>query len=117
MLQILFSTLSFKSIRKCDEVLRHIVTGLVDNKFIKTEFLLEFAYGTMSDSIPDLSPNYKREVNKKEEIKKPDSYLIPEGDLCVIQYYQMEMLIIVDCSDFRTKTYFRAVGCDGMCPH
>lgn len=79
---MLFSTLSFKNIRKCNEVLRHIATGLVDNKFIKTESLLEFAYGTVSQSIPAL--NSKQEVKKKEEIKKPDSYLIPEGDLCMI---------------------------------
>lgn len=95
MLQILFSTLSFKSIRKCNEVFRHIATGLVDNKFIKIEFLLEFAYGIVSESIPVLNLDSIQEVNKKEEIKKPDSYLIPEGDLCVIQYYQIEMLIIV----------------------
>lgn len=84
MLQILFSTLSFKNIRKCNEVLRHIATGLVDNTFIKTESLLEFAYGTVSQSIPVFNLDSKQEVNKKEEIKKPDSYLIPEGNLCVI---------------------------------
>lgn len=76
----MFSTLSFKSIRKCNESLRHIVTGLVDNKFIKTESLLEFAYGTVSQSIPALNVDSKKEVNKKAEIKKPDSYLIPEGN-------------------------------------
>jgi len=76
----LFSTLSFKSIRKCNEGLRHIVTGLVDNKFVKTESLLEFAYGTVSQSIPALNSQSQQAIKKKEEIKKPDSFLIPQGD-------------------------------------
>jgi hypothetical protein len=75
----LYSTLSFKSIRKCNESLRHIVTGLVDNKFVKTESLLEFAHGTVSQSIPVLNAESKQQVKKKEEIKKPDSYIIPQG--------------------------------------
>lgn len=81
----MFSTLSFKSIRKCNEGLRHIVTGLVDNKFIKTESLLEFAYGTVSQSIPALNIDSKQvgESKKKEEIKKPDSYIIPQGNTSV----------------------------------
>lgn len=82
--QVLFSTLSFKSIRKCNESLRHIVTGLVDNKFIKTECLLEFAYGIASQSIPALNAEFKLEVKKKVEIKKPDTYIIPQGNICVI---------------------------------
>lgn len=80
----MFSTLSFKSIRKCNESLRHIVTGLVDNKFIKTESLLEFAYGTVSQSIPALNDDSKQEVKKKPDIKKPDSYIIPLGNISVI---------------------------------
>lgn len=81
--QVLFSTLSFKRIRKCNESLRHIVTGLVDNKLIKTESLLEFSYGTVSQSIPALNTESKQ-VNKKVEIKKPDSYIIPQGNICMI---------------------------------
>lgn len=80
----MFSTLSFKNIRKCNESLRHIVTGLVDNKFIKTECLLEFAYGTVSQSIPALNENSKQEVKKKEVLKKPDSFIIPQGNNCII---------------------------------
>ncbi|XP_001952794.2 small subunit processome component 20 homolog [Acyrthosiphon pisum] len=76
--EILFSTLSFKNIRKCNESLRHIVTGLVDNKFINTESLLEFAYGIVSQSVPALNENSKQEIKKKEELKKPDSYIIPQ---------------------------------------
>lgn len=78
----MYSTLSFKNIRKCNESLRHIVTGLVDNKFINTESLLEFAYGTVSQSIPALNEASKQEVKKKEEIKKPDSFIIPQGSYC-----------------------------------
>lgn len=80
MRQVLFSTLSFKSIRKCNESLRHIVTGLVDNKFVKTESLLEFAYGTVSQSIPALNAVAKQEVKKQKEIKKPDSFIILQGN-------------------------------------
>lgn len=81
--QVLYSTLSFKNIRKCNESLRHIVTGLVDNKFVKTESLLDFAYGTVSQSIPALNLESIQEVKNKVEIKKPDSYLIPQGNVCV----------------------------------
>lgn len=79
----MFSTLSFKSIRKCNESLRHIVTGLVDNKFVKTESLLDFAYGTVSQSIPALNLDSKQEVKNKVEVKKPDSYIIPQGNIFV----------------------------------
>lgn len=72
-------TLSFKNIRKCNESLRHIVFGLVDNKFIKTESLLEFAYGTVSQSIPALNLDSRQDVKKKEDLKKPDTYIIPQG--------------------------------------
>lgn len=82
MRQVLFSTLSFKSIRKCNESLRHIVTGLVDNKYVKTESLLEFAYGTVSQSIPALNAVSKQVVKKQGEIKKPDSFIIPQGTQC-----------------------------------
>lgn len=61
--------------------MRHIVTGLVDNKFIKTESLLDFAYGTVSQSIPALNLDSKQEVKTKAEIKKPDSYIIPQGNI------------------------------------
>lgn len=102
----MFSTLSFKNIRKCNESLRHIVTGLVDNKFIKTECLLEFAYGTVSQSIPALNENSKQEIKKKEELKKPDSYIIPLGNIGVIL---LENTYTLFCSDFRAETYFHAI--------
>lgn len=79
---MLFSTLSFKNIRKCNESLRHIVTGLVDNKFVKTESLLEYAYGTVSQSIPALSADAKQEVKKSDVVKKPDTFIIPQGNIC-----------------------------------
>lgn len=80
MVQILFSTLSFKSIRKCNESLRHIVTGLVDNKFVTTESLLEFSYGTVSQSIPVLNIDSKLEIKTRAELMKPDSFIIPQGN-------------------------------------
>lgn len=80
MVQILFSTLSFKSVRKCNESLRHIVTGLVDNKFVSTESLLEFSYGTVSQTIPVLNIDSKQEIKTRGELKKPDLYIIPQGN-------------------------------------
>lgn len=80
----MYSTLSFKNIRKCNESLRHIVTGLVDNKFINTESLLEFAYGTVSQSIPALNAESKQEVKKKENVKNPDTFIIPQGIIAVV---------------------------------
>ncbi|XP_050435060.1 small subunit processome component 20 homolog [Adelges cooleyi] len=74
---ILFSTLSFKNIRKCNESLQHIVTGLIDNKFVNNESLLELAYGIVSQSIPALNAEPKQEV-KKKELKRPDSFIIPQ---------------------------------------
>lgn len=86
--------------------MRHIVTGLVDNKFVKTECLLEFAYGTVSQSIPALNADSKQEVKKKEEIKKPDSFIIPQGNIAVILFKFTNKSIYYD---FRTQTYFHAI--------
>lgn len=87
--------------------MRHIVTGLVDNKFIKTECLLEFAYGTVSQSIPALNENSKQEIKKKEELKKPDSYIIPQGNIGIILLENTINAFF--CSDFRTETYFYTI--------
>lgn len=58
--------------------MQHIVTGLIDNKFVNNESLLELAYGIVSQSIPALNAEPKQEV-KKKELKRPDSFIIPQG--------------------------------------
>jgi len=68
-----------------------------------TECLLEFAYGTVSQSIPALNENSKQQIKKKEELKKPDSYIIPQGNIGIIL---LENTNAIFCSDSRTKTYF-----------
>lgn len=64
--------------------MRHIVLGLVDNKFVTTEALLIFAYGTASESIPALLSGLKKEEPKEKPKQvhleeRVDSYLIPAG--------------------------------------
>ncbi|XP_054276631.1 small subunit processome component 20 homolog [Macrosteles quadrilineatus] len=67
-------TLSHKSVNKARECLRHIVLGLVDNKFVTTESLLIFAYGTSSESVPALFSNLK----KDQKADKPKTNLLEE---------------------------------------
>ncbi|XP_050524775.1 small subunit processome component 20 homolog [Daktulosphaira vitifoliae] len=88
---ILFMTLSFKKIRKCIESLRHIVTGLIDNKYVNNESLLELAYGIVSQSIPALNVEPKQELKKKEIVKRPDSFIIPEEPKRSSTIYDVKM--------------------------
>lgn len=67
------------------ECLRHIVLGLVDNKFVSTESLLIFAYGAVSEIIPALAGGTKKEESNdkvKQVYLEPraDSFLIPTGN-------------------------------------
>jgi hypothetical protein len=77
-------TLSHKAVNKARECLRHIVLGLVDNKFLTTEALLIFAYGTSSESVPALFSNLKK-AQKDDKPKtvlleeRVDTFLIPVG--------------------------------------
>lgn len=82
---ILMTSHSFKTINKVQESLRHIALGLVENEFISVESLLKFAYGTSSESIPELLASNKIKhdnLNEKEEEKflekpKEDCFIIP----------------------------------------
>ncbi|KAG8313354.1 U3 snoRNP protein [Homalodisca vitripennis] len=76
-------TMSHKAINKGRECLRHIVLGLVDNKFVTTEALLIFAYGTASESIPALFADLKKDLKDEKTEKvllepKTDSFIIPQ---------------------------------------
>ncbi|XP_073974567.1 small subunit processome component 20 homolog isoform X2 [Rhodnius prolixus] len=75
-------TMSHKYVSKVRECLQQVVLGLTENAFISPESLLQFAYGTASESIPALTYGMKKEpVDPKqaelEARKQPDSFLIP----------------------------------------
>lgn len=68
---VLYHSHSFKIVHKAQEALRFISIGLIDNTFISTESLLKFAYGTASESIPQLVGGNKLfDINKKQKQKK-----------------------------------------------
>ncbi|XP_056635303.1 small subunit processome component 20 homolog isoform X1 [Diorhabda sublineata] len=67
--QVLESSHSFKTVHKAQEALRYIAFGLVDNTFITPESLLKFAYGTSSESIPQLIPK-KLEKKTEKQLEK-----------------------------------------------
>lgn len=76
--EILTTTHSHKLLHKCRECLRHIVLGLSANEFITCDNMFIFVYGVTSESIPQLLPVVKQEVNKKDKLKeKRDCFLIP----------------------------------------
>lgn len=80
--QVLESSHSFKTAYKAQEALRYITLGLVDNSFISAESLLKFAYGTASESIPQLITPKKKTLTEKEREKlqreKEDCFIIPK---------------------------------------
>lgn len=80
--QILETSHSFKTTHKAQEALRYIALGLVDNNFIPVESLLKFAYGTASESIPQLITEKKKTLTEKEREKlqreKEDCLIIPK---------------------------------------
>lgn len=76
------SSHSFKTVHKAEEALRFIALGLVDNKFVAIESLLTFAYGTASESIPQLLPK-KKDILTEHDIEKmqrekEDCFIIPK---------------------------------------
>ncbi|KAL3285278.1 hypothetical protein HHI36_019388 [Cryptolaemus montrouzieri] len=82
--KILETARSYKTVYKTQECLRCIAAGLVDNKFVSTESLLKFAYGTASEKIPQLVlGKNKPELTEKERNllhrSKPDCYIIPKA--------------------------------------
>ncbi|CAH0545672.1 unnamed protein product [Brassicogethes aeneus] len=80
--RILESTHSFKTVHKAQETLRYISQGLLDNSFVSLQSLLKFAYGTSSQSIPQLLTKEKPKLSQKElEIKsrqKEDCLILPK---------------------------------------
>ncbi|KAJ8922426.1 hypothetical protein NQ315_004372 [Exocentrus adspersus] len=80
--QVLETSHSFKTVHKAQEALRYTALGLVDNSFIPTESLLKFAYGTASESIPQLASPKKKPLSEREQEKlqrqKEDCFIIPK---------------------------------------
>ncbi|KAJ8935872.1 hypothetical protein NQ318_019456 [Aromia moschata] len=80
--RVLDSSHSFKAVQKAQESLRHITLGLVDNSYISVESLLKFAYGSASESIPQLAAKQKKTLDEKgrEKLKREreDCFIIPK---------------------------------------
>ncbi|RZB39164.1 small subunit processome component 20 -like, partial [Asbolus verrucosus] len=79
---VLQTSHSFKTVHKAEECLRHIALGLVDNNFVQIQSLLIFAYGTASESIPELIAQKKATISEKEkeilQRKRADCFIIPK---------------------------------------
>ncbi|KAL1130995.1 hypothetical protein AAG570_012235 [Ranatra chinensis] len=76
-------TLSHKNITKTSNCLQQVVLGLMDNKYIPVESLLEFAFGTSTESIPVLVSRLDEKpadpkIQELESRKQADTFLIPE---------------------------------------
>lgn len=80
--KVLESSHSFKTVHKAEEALRFMVLGLVDNTFVTVDSLLKFAYGTASESIPQLLPKEQKTLSEQEIEKnrreKEDCFIIPK---------------------------------------
>lgn len=78
--EILLAAHSYKIVNKAQECLRHIALGLVDNKFISLESLFKFAYGTASESIPELLAATQKPTapEKDTKIAKEDCFILPK---------------------------------------
>ena len=57
--QVLISTHSHTIARKVQEVLKKVVTGLLDNPALDTESLMIFTHGLITQSFPQLSENQR----------------------------------------------------------
>lgn len=82
--EVLVQSHSHKIVNKVSECLRQVAIGLSENNFVSAESLVIFVYGVTSQSIPELSPELKKEEISETEkqkllIQRPDSFLIPEA--------------------------------------
>ncbi len=71
-----------KTVKKVQNCLHYIATGLKQNKFVTLESLLVVSHGLSHERIPSLMSereNEKVEMEPDARIQKPDSYLLPEG--------------------------------------
>ncbi|XP_078326712.1 small subunit processome component 20 homolog isoform X1 [Crassostrea virginica] len=80
--EVLISTHSHTIARKAQEVLKKVVTGLLDNPALDTESLMIFTHGLITQSFPQLSENQSKkkpsEENTAQPIRPPSCLLLPE---------------------------------------
>ncbi|XP_034333284.2 small subunit processome component 20 homolog [Magallana gigas] len=77
--EVLVSTHSHTIARKVQEVLKKVVTGLLDNPGLDTESLMIFTHGLITQSFPQLSENQskkKKGEDKDAQTFRPQSCLL-----------------------------------------
>jgi U3 small nucleolar RNA-associated protein 20 len=80
--EILIATNSKKTVSKLQECFQQMVKGFFENTNISTESMLMFIYGTISESIPDLTAGSVKPqltVEEREKLKRarPDTFIVP----------------------------------------
>ncbi|XP_049511319.1 small subunit processome component 20 homolog [Dermacentor silvarum] len=79
LLEVLLSTTSHKTVKKCDDCLHNIVMGLSANKGLPVEDLLIYTYQTISQHAPSLLEKPREPVPEPRLLEeKSDVYLVPQ---------------------------------------
>uniref|UniRef100_A0A131YFV3 U3 small nucleolar RNA-associated protein 20 n=1 Tax=Rhipicephalus appendiculatus TaxID=34631 RepID=A0A131YFV3_RHIAP len=77
--EVLLSTSSHKTVKKCDDCLHNIVTGLSANKGMPVDELLIYTYQTISQHAPSLAEKPHEPVPQPRLLEeKSDVYLVPQ---------------------------------------
>ncbi|KAH8030359.1 hypothetical protein HPB51_006791 [Rhipicephalus microplus] len=77
--EVLLSTSSHKTVKKCDDCLHNIVTGLSANKGMPVDELLIYAYQTISQHAPSLAEKPRESVPQPRLLEeRSDVYLVPQ---------------------------------------
>lgn len=77
--EVLLSTSSHKIVKKCDDCLHNIVTGLSANKGMPKEDLLIYTYHTISQHAPSLEEKPREPVPEPRLLEeRSDVYLVPQ---------------------------------------
>ncbi|KAL1474676.1 hypothetical protein MTO96_037816, partial [Rhipicephalus appendiculatus] len=77
--EVLLSTSSHKTVKKCDDCLHNIVTGLSANKGMPVDELLIYTYQTISQHAPSLAEKPREPVPQPRLLEeKSDVYLVPQ---------------------------------------
>ncbi|XP_061192168.1 small subunit processome component 20 homolog [Saccostrea echinata] len=80
--EVLDSTHSHTIARKVQEVLKKVVTGLLDNPGLDTESLMIFTHGLITQSFPQLSDKQSKQKETEEKetqsFRPPSCLLLPE---------------------------------------
>ncbi|XP_075529751.1 small subunit processome component 20 homolog [Dermacentor variabilis] len=77
--EVLLSTTSHKTVKKCDDCLHNIVMGLSANKGVPMDHLLIYTYQTISQHAPSLVEKPREPVPEPRLLEeKSDVYLVPQ---------------------------------------